>query len=185
MDQNTFTAGVEPGGLTDHILIKILICHVLSSLEFSIHHEDLMGALTERGQANYFECANALVELLASGVIYQDEEQRYSILQLGREIVDVLGVNGLPFTVKEKVMASALELQRKSRNRNTHSAHFLDTGDGILVRCEIRDHNQRELFALEIEANSQIHAERIHDNFMAKAQDILHYCTLMLAEEEY
>jgi len=185
LDQNTFTAGVVPGGLTDHGRIKILICHVLSNLEFCIHHDDLMEALTGIGQANYFECANALVELLSDGMIYQDENLLYGVLAAGREIDDDLSGIGLPLTVKERVLEYARQLQKSSRNRNTHLCHFIDTPDGSIVRCEIRDHNGRELFALEMEANSPIHAERIYNNFVAKAEDILRHCVFMLAEEEF
>ena len=185
MDLNTFTAGVIPGGLTEYGKIKILICYVLSHLDYSIHHDDLLEALTGRGQVNYFECANALGELVDGGYIYLDGKRRYSLLSLGRQIADELSQGWLPVLVRERVMEHALELQKISRNRNTHLAHYFEKEDGsVLLRCEVLDHNNRELFALEMEAPSRIHAGQIYNNFIAKAEDIYRYCTSMLIEEE-
>jgi hypothetical protein len=177
MERDTFTAGVVPGGLTDHKEIKILLCHVLCEPGF-MFHDDLLEALTGLGYANYFECADALAGLVAAGHIRQDDT-RYSILESGREIARTL-IDDVPLTVRERVEGSARTLVRRARNRNSHKVGIIETDLGYRVRCTVCDSMGNELFAVELDAPNQRTAQVVRDNFVDQAEDIMRYCITIL-----
>lgn len=183
MDKNTFTGGVVPGGLTDHTEIKILICFVLSELDTSVSHDDLLEALTGQGYANYFESANALSDLVEAGHLTQAQNNTYCIMDTGRGIAKTL-IGDVPLTVRERVLRSAKELVRRNRNRTSHKVAMIETESGYKVRCTICDTAGNELFALELDAPTKHIAQRIRENFVAYAEDIMRFCIVKLIEEE-
>ncbi|MEG2525160.1 MAG: DUF4364 family protein, partial [Oscillospiraceae bacterium] len=66
-----------PGGLIENSQIKILVCYVVGALRQPLSHDGLLEALSGRGYANYFECANAISELIEAHHISLDEEGHY------------------------------------------------------------------------------------------------------------
>ena len=183
MEKNTFTAGVVPGGLTDHSEIKIMFCYIVGKLDYPINHADLLEAFASKGYANYFECADALSDLVAAEHLYQDAEGFYSVKATGKEIADTLSED-LPFTVRERILAAASELARNTRNSKSHKAVITETKNGYSVRCTVNDSAGNELFAVELDAPSQRLAQRIRDNFVAKAEDVMRYCITSLTDED-
>lgn len=183
MDKDTFTAGVVPGGLTDYTEIKILICYVLNELHAPLLHDDLLEALTRQGYVNYFESASALSDLLEAGHIAQDSESQYMILASGSEIAAVLAED-VPTTVRERVLLSAQELARRQRNRNVHKVAILETDLGYKVRCTVCDMAGNELFAVELDAPSKRVAQRIRENFVTYAEDLMRFSITKLVGEE-
>ena len=57
-----FTAGVKPGGLTDNLQIRILLCYMIKTAG-PITRETLQGALLQEQLVNYFEFADALADV--------------------------------------------------------------------------------------------------------------------------
>lgn len=183
MDKNTFTAGVVPGGLTDHTEIKIMICYVLTELDAPIAHDDLLEALTGKGYANYFECANALSDLLETKHVYQDLDNGYCVLDSGRKIAQTL-IDDVPITIRERVLLSAKELARTTRNRKSHKVSIIEVESGYKVRCSVHDFSGNELFSVELDAPTRSMAQRIRENFVAKAEDVMRFCITTLIDEE-
>ena len=61
--EETFTAGIRPGGLTEGREIRILICHILTEIGEPMSFDEMTEAILSDGTANYFEFADALAEL--------------------------------------------------------------------------------------------------------------------------
>ena len=183
MENNTFTAGVVPGGLTDHSEIKIMLCYVIGKLTHPIGHDDLLEAFTSKGYANYFECADAISDLISAGHLCQSTDGLYSISSSGTEIAATLSED-LPFTVRERILTSANELARNNRNSKSHKATITEHNKGYTVRCTVNDSSGAELFAVELDASTQSMAQRIRDNFVAKAEDVMRYCITSLTDED-
>ena len=57
--EETFTAGIRPGGLTDGGEIRILICHILTAADSPMSFDELTEAVLSDGAANYFEFSDA------------------------------------------------------------------------------------------------------------------------------
>jgi len=183
MDNDTFTAGVVPGGLIDRTQIKILICHILNELEIPIFHDDLLEALTSKGFANYFECADALSELVEAKHIQQNDDRSYAILDQGRKNADILA-GDVPLTVRERAFKSARDLAQRTRNLISHKVYVTEIENYFKVRCTICDSSGNELFAVELDAPTKSTAQRIRENFVQKAESVMRYCVTELVNEE-
>ena len=87
MDE-TFTAGIRPGGLTDGGEIRILICHILMEADSPMSFDELTEAVLSDGAANYFEFSDALAELESSGCVLALKSpagiSEYSLTEKGR-----------------------------------------------------------------------------------------------------
>ncbi len=172
MAQDTFTAGVVPGGLTANSEIKILVCHVLCAIALPIAREDLLEALSGRGYANYFECADALSDLLATGHIEQDARGMFLVTPRGRETAALLA-NDVALTVRERVVQQALIYARRSATEGANRTEItrLDNG-GYRLRCSVSD-KDGEVFALELLAPTMTDAQRLRDGFADNAEAVL------------
>ena len=87
MQNNAFTAGIDPGGLTNDYEIKILVCYILEKIKRHMTFSEINYILQSEGLANYFEYAEAISELLSSGHIVDisqgEGEQRFRLSDLG------------------------------------------------------------------------------------------------------
>lgn len=172
MAQDTFTAGVVPGGLTANSEIKILICHVLCEIELPIAREDLLESLSGRGYANYFECADALSDLLSTGHIAQDERGMFIITPRGRETAALLA-SDVALTVRERVVRQALVYARRSSNKNANRAEIFKLDNGSYkLRCSVSD-KDGEIFSLELLAPTMADAQKMRDGFADNAEAIV------------
>lgn len=170
MDNNAFTAGVVPGGLTTHREIKILICCILATLDAPFRHDMLLDALTMEGLVNYFEAADAISDLIELGHICEIDG-RYVITSTGRQISDAL-TSDVPLTVRERALSKSARLFRRQVNLEQHHVDIIQREDGFIVRGTISDFGS-ELFAVEVYAPNRLHAENIRDNFVDKGADIM------------
>lgn len=172
MPRDAFTAGVVPGGLTANSEIKILICHILCEIELPICREDLLEALTGRGYANYFECADALGDLLETGHIAQNEAGMFVPTPMGRETSELLS-SDIALTVRERATRQARILARRSSPQNATTADItkLETG-GYRLRCALNDRDG-EVFALELLAPTLDEAKRMQTQFADSTEDVV------------
>ena len=89
--EETFTAGIRPGGLTEGREIRILICHILTELGEPMSFDEMTEAVLADGTANYFEFADALAELRESGcvVAFKTESgiNEYTVTESGKAAV--------------------------------------------------------------------------------------------------
>ncbi|MGI5887860.1 MAG: DUF4364 family protein [Oscillospiraceae bacterium] len=171
MQQDAFTAGVLPGGLTSNREIKIIICLVLNTIGEPVKHNLMMRALTDENLINYFEAADALTELMNFGHIRLNDDGCYVLTDTGRQIADTL-YNDVPYTVKEKILDRAKDLYRKQINTDQHKVEIIEKDDGYLVRGTISDFGN-EIFGIEVYAPNKLHAENIKQNFIDKGEEIM------------
>ena len=87
MDRNAFTADVRPGGLTEGLEIKILICYLLHHIHRGMSFAEINEVFRSKGIANYFEYSQEISRLLHSGHIVSKKEidgvERFYITDLG------------------------------------------------------------------------------------------------------
>ena len=84
-----FTAGVRPGGLTDDTQIRILLCYLVK-VAGPVKRDTMQGAILQEQLVNYFEFADALVEVEKQKLVTIDGEGRYVITQKGSTVADTL-----------------------------------------------------------------------------------------------
>lgn len=139
MKYDTFSAGVEPGGLRTKQDIKILICYILSSTVSGISKQNIISILQENGLANYFEASEAFADLVLSGNICLEDEGKsnsYCITDTGRIVSDQLHVS-LPRTVRERALSAAMSLLSRIKLEKENKVSIEKNSMGYSVTCTI------------------------------------------------
>ncbi|MEG1017377.1 MAG: DUF4364 family protein [Oscillospiraceae bacterium] len=171
MSDRAFTAGVVPGGLTEQSHIKILICYILAHLEEPVSQEALLAAIADNGLANYFECAQAVSELLECKNLDESADKSYVLSKTGKQISDILS-DDLPITVRERALESATYLIEHARRKKQHPVELVRREDGYLVRGKIVD-GGAVLFSLEVYAPTYEAAALARERFIDKAESLM------------
>jgi len=170
LDKKAFLAGVVPGGLTKSKEIKILICYLLSAVGEPVSHSLLLFTLSKEGLVNYFECADAIGELLESGGIELDDDM-YILTDTGRNIADNL-FQSVPVSIRERALAQMDDSLKLQKNRGQHRTKIRKVESGYLVRCSLSD-DFSELFTMELYAPSRRHALCIERNFIVHGEQLI------------
>ena len=136
MEQQTFIAGVEPGGFTHDYEIKILICYLLLQLEQPLSFAQMSEILQDEGIVNYFEFSDALSKLLQSQhiVVFKTEngENFYTISELGAKTA-LTFQKSLPYTVRHRIVQAAQEMITKSKSESENIVSITKAPDGYLA----------------------------------------------------
>lgn len=61
--QNAFTAGIQPGGLTNDFEVQVFVCYLLMHIGSPVSFSQLGEIVQTDGMVNYFEFASAISHL--------------------------------------------------------------------------------------------------------------------------
>ncbi len=168
MEQQTFIAGVEPGGFTHDYEIKILICYLLLQLEQPLSFAQMSEILQDEGIVNYFEFSDALSKLLQSQhiVVFKTEngENFYTISELGAKTA-LTFQKSLPYTVRHRIVQAAQEMITKSKSESENIVSITKAPDGYLVRLVIKDIGS-DLFDLTLFTPNEKQAQLVKKRFL-------------------
>ncbi len=182
MINDTFTAGVVPGGLTDHKEIKILICVVLNSIAEPVSNSNLLEAFTDEGYANYFECADAVSDLIEAGHILQNDANEYSLSATGKTIATEL-YSDLPATVRERVTDKAFSLHIRSKKEKHHRVDIIKRDNAYFAVCKLCESNGTEVFSVSITVPTMAMAKTVRERFVDNAEEIVRLNMRLLTGE--
>ncbi|MCR5149999.1 MAG: DUF4364 family protein [Clostridiales bacterium] len=163
-ENNTFDAGVLPGGLRNDIQIKILLCFLIENVDGILTLTGLIETLSDSGIANYFAVAQALSDLREDGNITVNENQEASITVKGRTALSELN-SIIPVTIKEAALAKANTTAEKYKNEKSTRVTTEPYGQGYMVKCKINA-GQTTLMELNIFAADSEQALQIKERFI-------------------
>lgn len=87
MAYHAFVGGIEPGGLTSDLEVKLLICYLLDSIGHPLSFDTLNEVFQNTGLVNYFEFAESLSELQKTGHVTAElspeGEQVFAVTESG------------------------------------------------------------------------------------------------------
>ena len=168
MDE-AFTAGVNPGGLTDKKEIRILILHILNEVEKPMSLDEMTEAVLSEGCANYFELAEALSELCESECLVEKKNDEgigvYCVTEKGASAGKVLE-RDLPLSVREKATASAKEVLRRRKNEKENQVKISKTEDGYKISLRVTDIGS-DLMELTLFMPTMEQASSVRQRFLA------------------
>ena len=140
--EETFTAGIRPGGLTEGREIRILICHILSEIGEPMSFDEMTEAILADGTANYFEFADALAELRETGCVVSFKTDsginEYTVTETGKAAAKTLE-NDLPLSVREKSNESAKNILQRRRIEKENLVTITKTEDGYMIHIRVTD----------------------------------------------
>lgn len=162
---DTFAAGVEPGGLRTSQEIKILICYLLRTVEQPMLRDDVTDILVGNGMANYFDIEEAMEELLRLQHLVQSDDRRIATTVSGAQIGDELSVR-IPYTLRERSVKAALRLLRRRSIEKDNMVTVDRSPDGArLVTCAVQDCG-KTLFSVTLRVADAHQEETVRENFL-------------------
>ena len=183
VEANAFTAGVEPGGLTNDFEVRFLVCYLLGSLKKPVTFQEMGEILQETGCVNYFEYADAFSELTASGQVEQTPEGECRLLPLGEKAKAEFETY-IPLSVREKTLEAARSYLARKRRLGKIRITYHAVEDGYLLEVRMMDYGT-DLMNLQVflptEKDCRRARERIYQEPTSVYQGLLH---LLLGESE-
>ncbi len=168
MEYDAFDGGIELGGLRSRDDIRLLVCYLLKSVDAPMSRMMLNDAMQQDGLANYFEVSQAIDELLKSGNITMnvvDGEEALSVTDRGREAADLLET-GLPRTVREKAVNSAIRLTTRAKIERENRIEVKREDDGGYTITFTLFDRDTELMKLSVYVADSLQLEQIKQNFI-------------------
>ena len=169
MDYNAFSGGIEPGGLRSSSEIKLLVCYLLKSVEVGLSKSLILDVIQNNGLANYFETANAIADLAASGSILEEKQDGELIYHLTEKGVVIAGTlwETLPRSVRDKSVRAALLLSTKVKLEQENRVEFTPLEKGFLVDCHISDGGAQDMMCVRIRVPDMLQAKMIKSRFQS------------------
>lgn len=179
--QETFSAGVQLGGLYTLTEIKSLIGYVLYTVEEPMPRELMLEVFTSNGIANYFDCCAALDEL-ERAQNFIDTPDGLVLTDVGRQVADTLG-DRVRFGLREKAVETALKLLAHRRRARENTVKIDPLPRGCAVTCVVEE-GDTPLLSLTLRVADTYQAELIRDRFLADPTRLYRTVIGTLAETE-
>ena len=169
MEYDSFSEGVELGGLRTKNEIKILIGYLLSRLDTPLTREQLDEIICGEEIANYFEMSQALCELVDNGNI-KIEDNELIITEKGRENSETLE-HDIPYTVREKAFNTAVRLQTRLRRERENKIEIERVEKGCNVILSVVDADD-EIMSIKLFVADYDQALAVKERFLADPVNI-------------
>lgn len=169
MDFDAFSGGVEPGGLRNSSEIKLLVCYLLKSVDCGLTKSLILDAIQDNGLANYFETANAIADLVATGSILETQsadDPIYHLTEKGTLIADTLSET-LPLSVRDKSIRTALLLTTRIKRERENRVEFKPLEKGVMVDCHISDDGEKDMMCVSVRVPDLLQAKLIKSRFQS------------------
>lgn len=162
---DAFTAGVEPGGLTNTQEIRILLCYMLDTVGQAMNREDVTDILMAGGMANYFDVQDAIEELIRLQHLVE-ADKKIATTVTGAQIGQSLSVR-IPYTLRQRSVEAALKLLKRIEVQRDNKVDIrkLEEG-GYTVTCTVQDHG-RDLLSVTLRVADNGQAERVKEQFLS------------------
>ena len=159
------------GFIHDMMDVKVLILFVTARVEYPVTVQEIYELCYQDDCLSYFDVCTALPEMVNSGHLQVDSEERYTITEKGRQDGE-LTADSIAFTVKQKAENAVICFNRKVRRSNFIKTRVImkENGDSSVVLS--LDADVGNLMTLELGAADQRQAIRLSKLFEKKADVI-------------
>ena len=158
------------GFIRDKLEIKILILFVLARLPEPVTLEKLGELVLFDEGISYFDYAESLSELIATGHIDSDGHT-YAVTDKGRRNGEITE-NSLPFSVRVKAEKNAADLRfAMSRQSMISATHSIRRKGGYLVELALSD-GISEVISMQLYAANEAQALSLENGFTKNAENI-------------
>ncbi len=164
MIHDTFSAGVEPGGLHSHNEIKILICYMLNGVREPLSRNAVLDILSGDGMANFFDASAAIDDLVQRGNLNEDENGLLTVTDTGRHAAATLA-DMIPFTLRDRSVSAGLRLLARQNSERENSADVLKNENGVwIVRCTVG--TMAPLLKFDLTVGDELQAHYVRERFL-------------------
>ena len=171
------------GFIHDMLDVKILILFVMARVNYPVTVGELYELCYQDECLSYFDVCTAAPEMVASGHLLENEEEKYIITDKGRED-GALTEDSIAFTVKQRAENAVARYNRQIRRSSFVKTQVLprDSGDYSVIMS--LDDEFGNLMTLELVAPDQRQAIRLSKLFEQKAEMVYNLTMAELLDDE-
>lgn len=167
MDRNAFTADVRPGGLTEGLEIKILICYLLHHIHRGMSFAEINEIFRPRVSPIILNTLQEISRLLHSGHIVSKKEidgvERFYITDLGVK-TSVMFEKDVPAAIRETALKAAQDYYLRQRIERDNEVKVEQVSDGYNITMRISDIGS-DLMSLTLFVPKESDCDQIREHF--------------------
>ena len=171
------------GFIHDMLDVKVLILFVMARVSYPVTMGEIYELCYQDDCLSYFDVCTAIPEMVKSGHLTEDEEQKYTITEKGKADGS-LTEDSIAFTVKQRAENAVARYNRQIRRSSYVRTQVIprDTGDFSVIMS--LDDEVGNLMTLELAAPDQRQAVRLGKLFENKAEILYNLTMAELLDEE-
>ncbi len=171
------------GFIHDMMDVKILILFVASRSNYSLSTQEIYELCYQDDCLSYFDVCTAVPEMVASGHLEADAEEKYVVTEKGRQTA-ALTEDSIAFTVKQRAENAVARFNRQLRRSSFVKTQIMPRDNGEFSVVIGLDDEMGNLMTLELAAPDQRQAVRMSRMLEKKAEIIYNLTMAELMEEE-
>lgn len=154
------------GGLNSVPDVKVLVMYILNYAGFPLSKDNLIKITLDSGTVEYFDVAQAIDEMLMTGLIDitgKDSPNMLRITEMGRQTLSMFEKT-LPHSIRRKNQASLLKMLADIERKQNVKSKIEKTESGYEVVCTLLE-GKDTLLEYKLLVPTQIQAQIIVDQF--------------------
>ena len=171
------------GFIHDMLDVKILILFVMSRVSYPVTIGEIYELCYQDECLSYFDVCTAIPEMVKSGHLKQQDEEKYVITDKGKADGS-LTEDSIAFTVKQRAENAVAKYNRQIRRSSFVKTQIIprDSGDYSVIMS--LDDEMGNLMTLELMAPDQRQAVRLGRLFEKKAEMVYNLTMSELLDDE-
>ena len=171
------------GFIHDMMDVKVLILFVASRSNYPLSTQEIYELCYQDDCLSYFDVCTAVPEMVETGHLEVQEEEKYVITEKGRQTAS-LTEDSIAYTVKQRAENAVTRFNRQLRRSSFVKTQILPRGNGEFSVVIGLDDEMGNLMTLELAAPDQRQAVRMSRMLEKKAEIIYNLTMAELMEEE-
>lgn len=140
--RNAFTAGIQPGGLTNDFEVQVFVCYLLMHIGTPVSFSQLSEIVQTDGMVNYFEFASAVSQLKEAGkleiTVLENGEEQLSLTETGLAAAKAFE-HSVPLTIREKGIEVSGSFFSNKRIMEENYVEIEQVQDGYQITLVVSD----------------------------------------------
>ena len=171
------------GFIHDMMDVKVLILYATARTAYPLTIQELYELCYQDDCLSYFDVCTAVPELVQSGHLQAQTEERYEITEKGRQNVE-LTADSIAFTVKQRVENAVEKFNRQLRRQSFVTTQINTNEAGEISVTLILKDEVGHLMTMSLMAPDNRQAHRLSKLLEQKAEDIYNLTMMELLDEE-
>ena len=171
------------GFIHDMMDVKVLILYVAARSNYPMTSQEVYEVCYQDDCLSYFDVCTAIPELVASGHLREEGQERYVITEKGKADGS-LTEDSIAFTVKQKAENAVDRFNRQIRRSSFVKTQIIPREGGDYSVIMSLDDEIGNLMTLELVAPDQRQAVRLGKLFERKAENVYNLTMAELLDDE-
>lgn len=171
------------GFIHDMLDVKVLILFVMARVSYPVNTNEIYELCYQDDCLSYFDVCTAIPEMVKSGHLKQEEEEKYVITEKGKADGS-LTEDSIAYTVKQRAENAVARFNRQMRRSSYVKTQIVPRESGDYSVILALDDEMGNLMTLELFAPDQRQAARLGKLFEKKAESIYNLTMAELLDEE-